>query len=635
MRNSVLILIMSPMLSWTLANAAITKSNDSVVDTTADTAMDARYTPGGGSPSRSQTQSRPAPMPQPRIEQRQAPMPQARPMPQPRIEQRPAPMPRPMPMPQPRIEQRPAPMPRPMPMPQPRVEQRPTTPQPQPRVEQRPTTPVVNNTPRGENRPQTQPTRQEGNQTRNARIEPPAAPRAPLKGSPVVNKDKSVTEHYQDGSSLRRGTDGKVISQYDASSHKVVYSNKDGSTTIAQGARSVRTYQNGDKVVRNAANHQVSTFNAAKNQTVVRSPGRQVLVDHRTGIVQVQQGRTRYEQVPRADGRGFTRSVTINNVNITRIYNYNYNRFGGRSAYYYPGIYVTPYFPLFTGGFYGGFGYLASAGYYVNPWNYGWSIWRTYPAQVCWWGGCNYAGYGFYPYTPAYTWRADYGYYYTPVISIINPIDYILGTLVAESLENRRQARLDAEAIVRQDQIDRAQAIADAARDDEDQAQLLRNQAADELAAAQAETARNASVVQDRNEAMSQEAIDAQKTTINHVTTEIAQKNGNIDVIDFLTSDKGVHGFQIHDTLTVGVDGSDNQCNLDQGDVVEVNPGFAVTKDTENVLVKVLSAVPGDCRPGKVVNIGIEKLQDMLNATVEKVNDAMNDMATKKMGQQK
>ena len=134
---------------------------------------------------------------------------------------------------------------------------------------------------------------------------------------------------------------------------------------------------------------------------------------------------------------------------------------------------------------------------------------------------------------------------------------------------------------------------------------------------------------------MSQEAIDAQKNTVNHISTSIAQKAGSIDVIDFLTSDKGVHGFQIHDALTVGVENSDNQCNLDQGDVVAVRAGFAVTKDTDNVLVKVLSSVPGDCRPGVVVNIGIDKLQEMLNANVEKVNDAMNDMATKKMGQKK
>ena len=627
MHKSVLILLMSLSLGASSAQAA--KKGDS------SSGGSSSHSSPSSTPT-SPPRSAPAPRPQPAPVQHTQPAP--RPQPAPVQHTQPAPRPQPAPVqhtqPAPRApaadhKPQPAPAPHTQPAPKP---QPPVVTNPRPDHQTRPTTP--DRTTGQGNRPAPPPgVSAQANRTRTTTINAPPVPHAPVK-SQTVNKDRSVTQRYNDGSSVRRGADGKVISQYDANSHKTVYSNKDGSTTVAQGARSVRTYQNGDKVVRNANNHQVSTYNAAKNQTVVRSPGRQVVIDHKSGVVNVRHGREQYQQHPHADGRGYTRNVTINNINITRVYNYNYNRYGGYGLYYTPGIYVSPYFGLFAGGYYGGFGYLANAGYYVNPWGYGWSIWRTYPAEVCWWGGCNYVGYGYNPYSP-YSWRHDYGYYYTPVVSIVNPIDYLLGTLISEALEDRRQTRLEAEAREREESLERQREIAEAARQDAQQAEILRAQDAEELRELREEKARNAHVVQAKSEPMSVEAIEAQKNTINHITTEMAQKSGAIDAVEFLNSDKGLHGFQIHDALTVGVEGTDSQCNLDDGDVIAVKPGFVVTKDTDNVLAKVLSSVPGDCKPGVVINIGIQKLQESLNATVEKVNDAMNDMATKKMGQKK
>lgn len=635
MHKSVLSLLMSLSLVTSVANANPKNSSSSSGSSAGGSSHSAPAQHSSPAPSHSAPiqHSQPAPS-------RPAPVQHSQPAPAPR---NPAQHTQPAPAPRNPVATNPQPAPRnptqhTQPAPAPRT---PVVTKPQPDVkpsgqvnrQPAPTTP---------DRTHSQGTRQEpppgvsatANRARTAKINMPTAPTSGMKGQPTVNKDRSVTERYHDGSSVRKGADGKVISQYDAKSHKTVYSNKDGSTTVAQGARSVRSYQNGDKVVRNGHSKEVSTYNAAKNQTVVRSPGKQIVIDHKSGIVNVRHGREQYQQVPHVGGRGYTRHVTINNVNVTRVYNYNYNRYGGYGLYYSPGIYVSAHYGMFVGGFYGGFGYLANAGYYVNHWGYGWSPWRTYPAEICWWGGCNYSGYGYYPYSP-YSWRADYGYYYTPVVSIVNPIDYLLGTLISEGLENRRQARLEAEATERQEALDRQRELAEAASQDAHQAEVLRAQAAEELREAREERARNAAYVQAKSEPMSADAIEAQKNTINHITTEIAQKSGAIDAVEFLTSDKALHGFQIHDSLTVGIEGTDNVCNLDDGDVVAVKPGFVVTKDTDNVLVKVLSSVPGDCRPGMIVNMGVQKLQEALNTTAEKVNDAMNDMATKKMGQKK
>ncbi len=463
-----------------------------------------------------------------------------------------------------------------------------------------------------------------------------AAPEAKLtaapKGPPKVNKDGSTTQHDVNGGSIRKSADGRVISQYDPKSGKSVYSNKDGSTTVAAGSKSVRSFQNGDKIVKNAKTGEVSKYDAAKQQTVTRAPGKTVVVNHATGVVQVKTPRQSYTQVAHTGGNGgYTRSVTINNVQVTRIYNNGYNRYGGYSSYYYPGIYHSPYYSAFVGGFYGGLVGVSL----IHPYGYGWSVWAA-PSPVCWWGGCGYSYYS--PYSP-YSWRGDYGYYYSPVVAISSPLDYLVGTIIAESLENRRQARLEREKLEAEERAERQTALAQA---DEEQAQILRAQAAEELKEAREERERNQDIllqIKDQQK-MSPEAVKAQELTVNHVMAEVAKGNKDkpaaLDVLEFLeSSPKAIHGFQIHEQLEVGQEGTDKSCPLDEGDTIQIKPGFEVTKDTENIPMKVLSSVPGDCRPGIIVNVGLSKLQEMLNATVEKINDGMADLAKKEMGKKK
>ncbi len=472
-------------------------------------------------------------------------------------------------------------------------------------------------------------------------------------GAPKQNADGGHSQKFTDGSSVRRGPpepghpEGKVLSHYDPKSGKTMYSNKDGSTTVAQGRQSVRSFPDGSKTVKNAQTHETSHYDASKNQTVTKSPRGTTTIDHASGTITHQGNRESYTQTKTTTG--YTRSVTINNTTINRTYVTHVNSYGWHSSYYSPGIYNHPYFSAFVGGFYGGLLMGAALGGYgyMSPFGYGWSVWNTYPAQVCWFNCYGYSY--FHPYSP-YTWGSYYGYYYTPVPVITTPVDYLLGTWISEAMENRHLARIAREKAEQDARDERARELAEA---DEAKAEALKAQADEELREAREILAQSKDIIVQENEKIKMDAtkyegtdaVAAQKLTVEHINAAIAKEGtkkepGAIDVVEFLSSDKGLHGFQIHEQLNVTnldketLEPTGKECQLDEGDVVVVKKGFSITPETDAAQLVVLSSVPGDCRPGIVVAVGVDKLQHMLNSAVEKVNDGMGKMAEQKMGQQ-
>ena len=241
-----------------------------------------------------------------------------------------------------------------------------------------------------------------------------------------------------------------------------------------------------------------------------------------------------------------------------------YNRYYGR--YYYRGIYVNPYYPS----------------YYYRPAFYGW-VYNPWAAPIAFgwgWGGSPWFGF--------------YGGYFTPYPVYASPALWLTDYMVAASLQEAYQARVESQA--------------------------------------PAEPLSNAAPLTPETKALIAEEVRRQIALENTEAQngQTAEPDAASSSIQRMLSDGTQHVFVAGQDLDV-IDASGRECAISQGDALQLN-GHAAPDATEVDLVVLASKGGKECARGNTVSVGLTELQDMQNHMRETIDLGMAELQ-KKQGQ--
>ena len=303
------------------------------------------------------------------------------------------------------------------------------------------------------------------------------------------------------------------------------------------------------------------------NTTVYRGPGGERRIVHNLpgGRVAVANGR----------GHGYVqRSVTVRgHAFVQRTY-----YVGGRPQsrfyrpYFYHGISFNVYAPL----------------RFYSPRFYAWaySPWAA-PIHYNWgWAGNPWFGY--------------YGGYFAPYPSYASPNLWLTDYLLATSLQEAYQERMDAAAAAS------AQAPAAPAAPGgqviltSDVKQLIADEIRQQLA-------------QESGESQASQAPQAAAPSPEPVSTAPPALSPNAQ-----------HIFIVSSVVVVSADGQ--QCAVTQGDVLQLDPADPYPDPTN---AKVLASKTEDCQSGKAVQVGLADLQEMQNHMREMLDKGLGEMQTR------
>jgi hypothetical protein len=314
------------------------------------------------------------------------------------------------------------------------------------------------------------------------------------------------------------------------------------------------------------------------NATVYHGPGGERRIVHRLpgGGIAVANGR----------GHGYVqRRVTVRgNVFVQRTY-----YVGGRAQarfyrpYYYHGVAFNVYAPL----------------RFYSPRFYAWAY-RPWAAPIYYnWGWAGNPWFGFY------------AGYFAPYPSYASPNLWLTDYLLATSLQEAYQERLDAAAAAN------AQAPAPAADATAPGGQVIltpevKQVIADEVRQQLA-----------RESAESQAAQAPQAATASPAPAAAAPPPAAAAPPPAL-SPNVQHIFIVSSVVVVSADGQ--QCAVTQGDVLQLDPAAAYPDPTN---AKVLAAKTADCQSGKAVQIALADLQEMQNHMREMLDQGLGELQSR------
>ena len=303
------------------------------------------------------------------------------------------------------------------------------------------------------------------------------------------------------------------------------------------------------------------------NTTVYRGPGGERRIVHNLpgGGIAVSNGR----------GHGYVqRSVTVRGgVFVQRTY-----FVGGRPQarfyrpYYYGGVHFNVYAPL----------------RFYSPRFYAWAY-RPWAAPVYYnwgWGGTPWFGY--------------YGGYFAPYRSYSSPDLWLTDYLLATSLQEAYQERLDAAGAASAPPPPPAPAEGGQVTLTPEVKQVVADEIRRQLA-------------RESNESQAAQAPQAAAPSAAPVATAPPALSPNVQ-----------HVFIVSSVVVVSADGQ--QCAITQGDVLQLDPADPYPDPTN---ARVLASKLTDCQSGKAVQIGLADLQEMQNHLRETLDKGLGELQSK------
>jgi hypothetical protein len=300
-------------------------------------------------------------------------------------------------------------------------------------------------------------------------------------------------------------------------------------------------------------------------------PGRGLDV-HRNlggGRTAIHEGPDHSRVVAYGHGRGFVqRPYSFHGHEYARrdFYGHGFYHGGFYGRYYFRGGYINPYFPRF----YFGVGFY---GWAYNPW--------AYPVGWGWgWGGAPWYGY--------------YGPWFAPYPMYAGPAFWLTDYMIAASLQDAYQARMDAQAEAEGfPPLEAGQGLSPEVKDQI--AEEVKRQIALENAEAQ--------------NGRTQEPDPASSSIQRSLTDGIK------------------HVFIAGQNLDV-VDSNGNECALSEGDALQLIPGGDPNASAVNLAV-MASKGGRECGRGSVVSVNLPDLQEMQNHMRQTIDAGMLELQKK------